>query len=85
MFGFKESKHTQRNCFANITHFLPISHVVINPLREKLNVNLKEWNTSRTLLSNLKALLDLEFPSPLSGSKEVNTTPDLQGPISYSG
>ncbi|XP_071786970.1 E3 ubiquitin-protein ligase FANCL-like isoform X2 [Asterias amurensis] len=49
--------------------FLGADHV-INPLREKLNSNLNDWNTSRSLLSNLKSVLNVEFPSPSSSRKE---------------
>ncbi|XP_038072051.1 E3 ubiquitin-protein ligase FANCL-like [Patiria miniata] len=49
--------------------FLGADHV-INPMRDKLNANLKDWDTGRSLLSNLKTLLDIQFPSPQSSSRE---------------
>ncbi|XP_022093066.1 E3 ubiquitin-protein ligase FANCL-like isoform X2 [Acanthaster planci] len=49
--------------------FLGADHV-INPMREKLNANLKAWDPGRSLLSNLKALLDIHFPSPQSSRRE---------------
>ncbi|RUS70757.1 hypothetical protein EGW08_021476 [Elysia chlorotica] len=39
-------------------------------LREKLNVNLHRWDVDRSLLKNLEEVLDIDFPSPTSTSKE---------------
>ncbi|GFR74896.1 fanconi anemia complementation group L [Elysia marginata] len=39
-------------------------------LREKLNINLHRWDVDRSLLKNLEEVLDIDFPTPTSTSKE---------------
>lgn len=43
---------------------------VVEPLRKKLNSNIRRWDENDSLLFNLKSLLEIDFPSPSSTAKE---------------
>lgn len=43
---------------------------VIGPFRDNFNCNLEKWDVNNTILTNLKLVLDVEFPSPCSSSKK---------------
>ncbi|XP_078000850.1 E3 ubiquitin-protein ligase FANCL-like [Glandiceps talaboti] len=49
--------------------FLGADHV-INPLRDKLNTNLENWNPEETVLTNLQNILATEFPSKTNTKKQ---------------
>ncbi|XP_072164719.1 E3 ubiquitin-protein ligase FANCL-like [Diadema setosum] len=49
--------------------FLGAEHV-IGPLRHHLNVNLLTWNSSASLLANLRSVLDVDFPLPSSSQQQ---------------
>ncbi|OCT79725.1 hypothetical protein XELAEV_18026534mg, partial [Xenopus laevis] len=49
-------------------YFLGAEHVV-NPLREKLNLNIHLWDPENGLLQNLKDVLEIEFPPRSSVEK----------------
>ncbi|XP_022253364.1 E3 ubiquitin-protein ligase FANCL-like isoform X1 [Limulus polyphemus] len=43
---------------------------VIGPFRDNFNQNLEKWDVNSTILTNLKIVLDVKFPSPCSSNKE---------------
>jgi len=48
---------------------------IIEPLKHKLNSNMNKWNTNTGVLENLRHLLEMDFPSPSSATKdEMNVT-----------
>ena len=43
---------------------------IVDPLKQKLNANLENWDSHRTVLQNLEDLMEMEFPSPNNTKKE---------------
>lgn len=43
---------------------------IVDPLKQKLNFNLENWDPHRTVLQNLEDLMEMEFPSPNNTKKE---------------
>ncbi|XP_054714402.1 E3 ubiquitin-protein ligase FANCL-like isoform X2 [Uloborus diversus] len=43
---------------------------IVEPVREKFNSNIHLWSEYNSLLYNLKQVLEIEFPSPESATKE---------------
>jgi len=46
------------------------AETAISPLRDKLNLNLHQWNYKLTLRQNLESVLEIKFPSPSTAKKE---------------
>jgi len=45
------------------------AETAISPLRDKLNLNLHQWNYKLTLRQNLESVLEIKFPSPSTAKK----------------
>ncbi|XP_015922331.1 E3 ubiquitin-protein ligase FANCL [Parasteatoda tepidariorum] len=43
---------------------------IVEPIREKFNKNIRLWSEYDSLLTNLRQVLEVEFPSPTTAAKE---------------